>query len=114
MNNSITAEQGIAVRTNNVPRDIVEGFELSLEERAEFDYIDWQAVEEGRDSASFFRYRGRVYDLGEFQTTSGLHSFGELSPLRAWHGYLSDSFFSGILIRYTDDHESVVVATYYA
>ena len=34
------------------------------------------------------------------------------SPLKVWDGYLSDSFFSGVLVRYADDCESVVVARY--
>ena len=41
----------IVIRTNNVPRDLVDAWELSPKERAEFDYIDWQAIEDGRDSA---------------------------------------------------------------
>jgi hypothetical protein len=104
----------LTVITNHVPRFIVDAYELSASERAEFDYIDWPAVNDGRDSASFFRYRGELYDLSEFQTTGELHSFGELSPLRAWHGYLSDSLFSGVLVRYCEDHESVIVGRYFS
>lgn len=31
----------ITVRTNNVPRDVISGHELTPAEREEFDYIDW-------------------------------------------------------------------------
>lgn len=101
----------IKVTTNNVPRDLVDAWDLSASERAEFDYLDWDAIEDGRDSATFLRFKGHTYDLGEFQTTSGLPEF---SPLRKWDGYLSDSFFSGVVVRYCDQYcETVVVGTFY-
>jgi hypothetical protein len=96
--------------TNNVPRDIIDAWELNDTERKEFDYLNWQAIEEGNDSASFVRYRGDLIDLGQFMTTSEL--VGD-NPLRGWHGYMSDSFFSGLIVRFTDDYESVVVGMYY-
>lgn len=98
------------IETNNVPRDIVDAWELSEKERKEFDYLDWEKIEAGEDSASFFRYRGRTYDLGEFQTT------GTLSPVSGftgWHGYMADSFFSAIVVKYVDD-ERIVVGTAYS
>lgn len=96
------------VTTNNVPRDVVDAYELSAAERAEFDYIDWPAVDRGEGSASFFRYRGRLYDLGEFSTTSMPFGAPDLAA-QGWDGYLSDSFFSAIVVRYVDDGERVVV-----
>jgi hypothetical protein len=108
------SERELRIVTNHVPRDVVEAWELTDEERADFDYIDFGAIERGEDSASFFRYKGHTYDLSEFQTTYGLPN-----PLREWHGVLNDSFFSGIVVRYTMDAygtlgEQVVVGTFYA
>lgn len=96
------------VITNNVPRDVLDGWELSPSERAQFDYIDWAAIERGEDSASFFRYKGEVYDLGEFQSLSapGRHDF----PRDEWDGIRTDSFFSALLVRFVDDGERVIVA----
>ncbi len=102
---------GFTIRTNNVPRDIIEGYELSAGERAEFDYIDWQAVEAGEASPQFFRYRGELYDLAEFSYNSTLPGPMD-NPLARWGGYRSDSFFSGLVIRYCDDFERVVVGLY--
>lgn len=99
------------VITNNVPRNIVDAYELSETERSDFDYLKWDAIEAGEDSATFFRYRGDLYDLGEFSTTSGMPEF---SPLVKWDGYLSDSYFSGIVVRYANDFEQVVVGTFIA
>jgi hypothetical protein len=98
----------VTIITNNVPRFIIEPYELTANERKDFDYLDWQALETGDDSASFFRYRGEVYDLGEFMRVE------YMDALAAWHGYQSDSFFSGIVVRYCDDHESIVVGRYYS
>ena len=53
------------IRTNNVPRFVVDAYELTLAERAEFDYLNWDAIDAGEDSASFFRFKGTTYDLGE-------------------------------------------------
>jgi hypothetical protein len=103
----------LTIITNNVPRDILDGYELTKEEREEFDYLNWEAIEEGSDSASFFRYRGELYDLGEFMSTRGMPEF---SPLVKWDGYSSDSYFSGTLVRYVDqDHDMrVVVGRFYS
>lgn len=94
----------ITVTTNNHRRPIIDGWQLTPAERAEFDYLDWKAIEEGTDSASFFRYRGTLYDLSDFR---------ESAPrgIDGWDAFQSDSFFSGIVIRYIqgDDEDEVVV-----
>lgn len=95
------------ITTNNVPRDILDAYELAPAERADFDYLDWSAIERGEDSASFFRYRGQLYDLGEFERWDN-----PASPTRlGWDGFRSDSYFSGIVVRYVDDCERIVVGT---
>lgn len=104
----------LTITTNNVPRDVIDAYELSADERAEFDYIDWPAVDRGEDSASFIRYRGDLYDLGEFLTTTELHPGAGHHDLGAWDGYQSDTFFSGTVIRFVDDCERVVVGRFYA
>jgi hypothetical protein len=101
----------LTIRTNHQPRPILDASELTDKERKEFDYLDWPALDRGEASASFFRYKGTVCDLGEFMTTSGMPEF---SPLIQWDGYCSNSFFSGIVVRYTIDYEFVVVGTYFA
>lgn len=101
----------IRIKTNNVPRDVIDAWELTSDEREQFNYINWEAVEDGSSSPQFIRYRGQLYDLGEFMTTSGLPEF---NPLRRWDGYHSDSFFSGLVVRYVNDFEQVVIGTYMA
>ena len=87
--------------TNNQPRVILSWYALTPVEQKEFDYL-----EEGE--GSFFRYKGDVYDLGEFMRVDHTAIPGD------WHGYASDSYFSGVLIRYTSDHGQVIVGSYYS
>jgi hypothetical protein len=44
------------VVTNNVPRDVIDAWRLTREERVEFDYLDWEAIDAGTDTASFVRF----------------------------------------------------------
>lgn len=104
----MSATDTLTITTNSVPRDVLDGFELTAAEREEFDYIDWAAIEDGRDSASFFRYKGEVYDLGDCETSTAA-----ANPFPGWDGYYSQTFFSGVLFRYCDDFERVIVARYY-
>lgn len=97
----------IRIRTDHKWRAIVYGYELTRKERAEFDYLDDSEIE----TRHFIRYRRVTYDLGEFMTTSGLPEF---NPLRKWDGYHSDSFFSGIVIRYDRECEHVQIGTFFS
>ena len=92
------------IRTNNIPRDLIEEYQLSEKEREEFDYLDWAAIDDGRDSATFFKYKGRLYDLGEFVRTP--------ESLKPWDGMAGDSAFSGVLIRLVDDQ--IIVGQYFS
>jgi hypothetical protein len=107
---------GFRVKTNHNYRPLISGWQLTDSERAEFDYIeDW----DNDTSNRFVRYRGQVYDTNEFSRIIGYDS--ELGPMgfshRAspdselinWHGILTDSFFSAIVIKYSEDWESVKV-----
>lgn len=104
----------LTIVTNNVPRDILDAWELTADERAQFDYHDWAAIERGEDSASFFRYKGDLYDLGEFTRLDGPFLLpNRTRAFATWDGYQSDTFFSGTLVRYCDDFERVVVGRFY-
>jgi hypothetical protein len=98
------------VYTNNRPREIVYGYELNRSQRKEFDYVDWEKVESGEENPQFFKYKGELYDVGEFMPTTGLHD----SKLTKWDGYHSDTSFSGMVIKFTPDFEHVIVGRYYS
>lgn len=85
------------IRTNHQPRDVLSWHDLSAKEQAEFDYLDSEGAREG---AQFMRYRGDVYDLGEFMRAP--------DSLKGWDGYYADSYFSAIVVRFVDHGEAVV------
>ena len=91
--------------TNNVPRYTIDAVELAPAERERFDYLDWDKIDAGRDSATFFRYRGELYDLGEFMR---VEPGGELQAA-GWHACRADSAFSGVVVKLADDGEEVIV-----
>lgn len=94
----------LEIITNNRPRDIIDGWELSDSELEKFDYL-----ENPRDN-SFFRYRGQLHDIGEFMRVP------KDSPLATagFNGYSCDTYFSGIAIKLSPDGESVTVARFYS
>lgn len=84
--------------------EVVHEHELTAEERADFDYMDWDAFERGEDSASFIRYGGSVYSLADFSADYGItRGSGLPEHLRDWSGYLSESAFSAVVIRWQDE-----------
>lgn len=85
----------LTIRTNNQPRDTLTWHDLSLSEKMNFDYLD---TAEAQDGALFARYRGGVYDLGEF-----IRAPEEMFGPRKWDGYTSDSWFSGTLVKWAND-----------
>jgi hypothetical protein len=89
--------------TNNIPRQLIYGYELTEEEKKDFDYLG-----EDIDGHDFFRYKGNVYDPDEFMRIENN------SELKNWDGYSSDTYFSGVLIKYTQDNESVIVGRYFS
>jgi len=107
-----TVSDGIRIISNNQPRPVLDWWELSDKELEPFDYIDWLAVHHAGHSVTFCRYRGVVYDLAEFMTTRLLP---EDNPLRDWDGYMSDSFFSGIVVRHVpSEYDNVIVGRFIA
>lgn len=115
----IKDEPKLVVKTNHVPRPVLYWWDLTDKEKQEFDYLDTEAKQ---DEGHFFRYSGMVYDLNEFQSMH--HHAVQMqvhSKLRKWDGFMTDSYFSGVLIKYPvcDDwrdksYEEVIVGTYYS
>lgn len=99
----------ITIRTNNNKRPIVNDWELTQKERKEFDYIDWAGIDAGNHSAQFFRFKGQLYDIGEFTRCPDTAWF------KTWDGYFSDSAFSGVLLKWADKQfDSVIIGQYFS
>lgn len=99
----------VKVKTNNVPRFVLDACELTPDEREEFDYLDWERIEEGSESATFFRYQGTLYELGQFTHDYGLLKGARLPEhLSKWDGYMSEGAFSALVVRIVSDDQVVI------
>lgn len=90
----------VTIKTNNKSRDLLYFHELPARWQKEY-----QDVEE-KDDLVFFIYRNWCYRLDDFMRVE------RNEELKDWHGYSSDTFFSGVLIKYLDQENRVVVGRY--
>ena len=90
----------IKIMTNNKPRQLIYGYELTDKQKQDFDYI------EDIDSHDFVKYKNNIYDLSEFMRVENNDS------LKDWQGYSSDSYFSGTLVKYIDN-DNVIMGWFY-
>lgn len=90
------------VITNNKPRNFISWHDLTKKEKGQFDYMT------NPEESEFFRYRGTVYELGEFMHTSA--DFQELG----WHGIATHSYFSGVIVKLLPDCDELIVGRYYS
>lgn len=92
------------VRTNGHRRLFVYRHDVPVEVLE--DDLDWT---DENDVDGFFCYRGVWYHLSQFIRLP------ERAPMLAgWHGYHADSFFSGVVLRTTDDGEAYQVGTFFS
>ncbi len=97
--------------TNSNWREFVYGSDLSIKEKENFDYMNIDELESG----SFIRYKGIIYDLGEFMAIRPpIAPHCQREGWTTWDRYQSDSFFSGILLRLSNDGDQYQIATYYS
>jgi len=97
----------LTIKTNNQPRRLLFACEFSGAERAKLrEQFDWMSDDEFDSNCSFFRYKGYYYNLADFMRVDVANG----SPFVGWHGYSSDSYFSGVLIKLCG--EDVIVGRY--
>lgn len=90
----------LQMKTNGHYRPVLCWENLTEKERAEFDsglFYD----------SSFFRYKGWVYTLDDFMRVEG-------SPFYGWNGYHGESFFSGVLVKYSSCMDAVKIGRYFS
>jgi hypothetical protein len=92
----------ITIRTNGQYRPVLCWEDLTVKEQGEYDIETFY-------NSSFFRYRGWVYTLEDFMCIGKDSGFGD-----GWDGYHNDSFFSGVLVKYSRCGDAVKVATYFS
>lgn len=107
------------ITTNNQSRELVSLADIPVSAQSHFDYI------EGDDQFTerLFQYRGAWYDTHEFvrivkrsdvRTLGFGHTCDDDSPLLAWHGIQTNTYFSGVVVRYVDAGERIIVGRIYA
>ena len=93
----------LQIKTNYHFRPILAFFELT--EKEQKDLTDrYENIEE----SAFFRYKNYVYDLSDFTKPY------QYSPFAAFSGYLSETLFSGILIRLSPCASAVQVFYFFS
>jgi len=98
----------LKIITDNKYRPVLYWHDLTPKEQEEYAYLE--AVDKGFDV--FFRYRKWCYYLGDFIRVDYNAPFKENIPFKGWDGYHANSFFSGVLVRYSECGDAVKVATY--
>ena len=100
----------LTIRTNNHWREFVYRDDVPSSVLAsQFDWTDEAHEKDGSYSDGFFKYLGCWYHLADFMRFT--NDAG--GPMASWHGQAGDSYFSGTLIRISDDGEQYQVARYY-
>lgn len=92
----------VRVTTNNVPRLLIYWHDLTESEQDRYEGVP------GAHNADYFRYKGAIYSVDDFMV---LWSKTDLATWGNWAGYYSDTYFSGVVVRYTDE-DHVVVGRY--
>ena len=91
----------ITIKTNGQYRPILTWEDLTSKEQKEFDFTN-------KEESSYFRYKKWVYTLGDFMRADGEDAINK------WDGYTPDSSFSGVLVKYSNCGDAVMVGTYYS
>ena len=98
----MTEASAMKITTNNQPRELLSFFEFSRREqtqiRREFDWLT--DIEESTD---FFKYKGEIYHLSDFMKSESIDG---------WAGCKADSYFSGLVVKISEDCESVIVGRF--
>ncbi len=100
----------LQIITNNQYRPTILWQDLTNKEKENFDYLK---TDDEQSQATFVRYKGCVYNTGEFMR---IDNGPDNSPdLKKWDGYSSDTYFSGILLKYDiNDMDYVKMGLYYS
>jgi len=98
----------LKIVTNNVPRNLLFAYELSEKDWKDTCYDEEDQHRAGKEGDTFVKYKDYVYSLADFMRID------DNSPLKGWHGYLSETFFSGVVIKYCEDNDQVVLGRYYS
>lgn len=96
--------------TNRIPRPLQCLSDLPPKARKDFDYLTEDHAYEYR----LVQYKGVWYDVYDSMTCPGAVATDDTRhAFSGWDGYISDSFFSGVLFKFADE-DCVVVGQYFS
>jgi len=107
----------LELTTNNHERQFVTGHRVPMNVlKWQFDYL----TAEEQSFGNFLRYKGHWYHVSDFTGLGSLFMAGierstgstEASPFDSWHGRTSDSAWSGVVIRISEDGDTYQIGTY--
>lgn len=93
------------IKSNGRYREILYWNDLTPEEQTEYTYY-----KNDQEDFSGFRYKGQLYELSNFMRTP---MNGELFNL-GWQGVFGITYFSSVLVQYSDCGDFVKVGYYYS
>jgi hypothetical protein len=100
----------LTIQTNHQPRGLkyLSDFNSADQQQIRSQY-DWMDKYDLECNYGFFKYRGCFYHLQDFLRVVNMST----DSLIGWDGYLSDSFFSGVVIKLVDnDCDSVIIGRF--
>lgn len=103
----------LAIKTNNHWRQFKYRYEVPAKVLADqFDWTDKDHEKHGDYSDGFIQYHGHWYHLGDFMAVDYTTPRRSDDPFKDWQGYAGDSYFSGVVIKVSDDGEEYQIGTY--
>ena len=81
-------------------------YQYEVERRKDYKDYDW--MDENDKGDGWIIYLRRLYNLSDFMRIENIPEFS------GWNGYHSDSFFSGVLIKVSQDGEQYKIGTYFS
>ena len=95
-----TAPDNLTLKSNGHERELYMHCELSEEACEQFGYVEIEDWCQPR----FFEYRGAWYDVQDCEVVRIPDHW-----LREYDGFFTESAFSAVLFKYTDDFDAVIV-----
>ena len=110
-----STSETMGIKTDNKWRPLAALADLPEKAQKEFEYIDGDSIYDLR----FVKYKGVWYDAMDTQRiTISTYRMGlamlvaKDHPFAKWSAFISDSFFSGVLFKFDEDFEQVIVGRY--
>lgn len=94
----------VTIVTNHHFRDFL--YYNELPENLKED-VSWIADSEEQVFERIAVYKGNAYPLSEFTRINNIPAF------EGWHGYIADTFFSGVLIKISEDGDFYQIGFYF-